>query len=166
MPTKNRQKSVDVLNAAVAGELTALHQYIYFHFHLEDMGYKPLADMFHRIAIEEMKHVERFAEHILYLKGEVVMKLQKPVEYIASDVAKMLAYSDGLETDTIAQYNEAVRICAEEGDNVTKRIFEEILAQEENHEDIFGTEEDNLKKFGNTLLALNAIESTKENAEG
>ncbi len=161
-----RQKSIDLLNAAVAGELTALHQYMYFHFHLEDMGYKPLADMFHKIAIDEMKHVELFAERILYLGGDVVMKLQKPVEYIKDDVAKMLEYSDGLETNTIAEYNEAAKVCAQEGDNVTKRIFEDVLAQEENHEDIFGTEGDNLGRFGNTLLALNAIETTKENAEG
>ena len=162
---KNRQKSIDVLNAAVAGELTALHQYMYFHFHLEDMGYKPLADVFHKIAIDEMRHVERLAEHILYLGGDVVMKLQKPVEYIAADVAKMLTYADSLENETIEMYNNAVRVCAEAGDNVTKRIFEELLTQEEKHEDIFGTESDNLGKFGNVLLALNAIESTKEEAE-
>lgn len=157
---------MEVLNAAVAGELTALHQYMYFHFHLEDMGYKPLADMFHRIAIDEMKHVERFAEHILYLGGDVTIKLAKPIEYISDDVSKMLAYADSLETGTIKEYNDAIRACSEEGDNVTKSIFEEILAQEEGHEDIFGTEQSNLAKFGNTLLALNAIEATKESAGG
>lgn len=164
MVAKNRQKSVEVLNRAVAAELTALHQYMYFHFHCEDMGLKPLADLFHKISIDEMKHVERFAEHILYLKGDVIMSFEKPVEYINGDVAKMLAYADVLETKTIADYNEFITICANEGDHVTKSIFEEILKQEERHEDIFNTEGDNLEKFGDTLLALNAIEFTKENA--
>jgi bacterioferritin len=166
MTVKNRQQSVEILQAAVMGELTAVHQYLYFHFHLEDMGYKPLADIFHRIAIDEMRHVERLAEHILYLGGEVKMEVMKPVEYISGDVKKMLAYSDALESETITQYNDAIRICSAEGDNVTKRIFEDLLAQEEGHEDIFGTEGDNLAKFGDTFLALNAIATTKENAEG
>lgn len=165
MIADNRKKSVEVLNRAVAEELTALHQYMYFHFHLEDMGYKPLADMFHRISIQEMIHVERFAEHILYLGGDVKIALGKPVEYIKDDVAKMLAYSDSLEQMTITHYNEYINICSEEGDHVTKRLFEEILEQEERHEDIFSTESDNLGKFGDTLLALNAIETTKESAE-
>ena len=165
MVAKNRQKSVDVLNRAVAEELTALHQYMYFHFHLEDMGYKPLADLFHKISIDEMRHVERLAEHILYLKGDVTMSFAKPVEYINGDVAKMLAYADELEKATIANYNEFISICAAEGDHVTKKIFEEILVQEENHEDIFDTEGSNLDRLGDTLLALNAIEFTKENAE-
>ena len=165
MVEKNRQKSVDVLNRAVAMELTAVHQYMYFHFHLEDMGYKPLANLFHKISIDEMRHVETLAEHILYLKGDVVMSFAKPVEYINGDVAKMLAYADALEKDTIEKYNEFIAECAAEKDNVTKTIFETILKMEEDHEDIFDTEFDNLDKFGDTLLALNAIEYTKENAQ-
>lgn len=161
-----RQKSIELLNAAVAGELTALHQYMYFHFHLEDMGLKPLADIFHKIAIDEMRHVEMLAEHLLYLGGDVTMKPLKPVEYVPGDVARMLAISDRLENDTIDQYNEAVRICAAEGDGVTKQIFDNLLAQEEKHEEIFGTEAANLGRYGDTLLALNAVESTKESAEG
>jgi bacterioferritin len=166
MTAKNRQKSIEVLNAAVAGELTALLQYMYFHFHLEDLGYKPLAEMFRKIAIQEMIHVEQFAERILYLGGEVIMKPDKITALIPHDVKKMLEYADSLETDTMAQYNEAVRICAEQGDSVTKRLFEEIVTMEEGHEDIFSTEGDNLDKMGDTLLALNAIEYTKENAGG
>ncbi|MDL2319535.1 bacterioferritin [Alistipes sp. OttesenSCG-928-B03] len=165
MVAENRKKSVDVLNRAVAEELTAVHQYMYFHFHCEDMGLKPLADLFHKISIDEMRHVETLAERIIYLKGDVTMSFAKPVEYINGDVAKMLAYADELEKNTIANYNEFIGICAAEGDHNTKRIFESILAQEEDHEDIFDTEGDNLHKYGDMLLALNAIEFTKGNGQ-
>ena len=161
----DRKKSIEVLNRAVSEELTAVMQYMYFHFHLENMGYKPLADLFHKIAIDEMRHAEDFAERILYLNGDVTMSLAKPVEYIHDDVAKILAYADVLEKTTVEHYNEYITVCEAEKDSGSKSLFEEILRREEEHEDIFGTEGDNLEKLGDTLLALNAIEYTKEQAE-
>ena len=67
------EKSIELLNKAVADELTAVHQYMYFHFRCDDMGYDLLAGLFRRTAIEEMMHIERIAERILFLKGEVEM---------------------------------------------------------------------------------------------
>ena len=32
------QKSVDLLNKAIADELLAVHQYMYFHFICDDLG--------------------------------------------------------------------------------------------------------------------------------
>ncbi len=70
-----RKKSIELLNKAVGEELTAVHQYMYFHFHCDDQGgYDLLANLFKRTAIEEMKHVEDLAERILFLKGEVKWK--------------------------------------------------------------------------------------------
>jgi bacterioferritin (cytochrome b1) len=64
----------------VADELAAVHQYMYFHFHLDDQGFAPLAKLFKRTAIAEMGHVEALAERILFLKGDVPMKAAAPVE--------------------------------------------------------------------------------------
>ena len=66
-----KQKSIELLNKAVSDELTAVHQYMYFHFHCDDQGYLLLAGLFKRTAIEEMLHIEKLAERILFLKGEV-----------------------------------------------------------------------------------------------
>jgi bacterioferritin len=43
---------------------------MYFHFHLDDQGFAPLAGLFKRTAIQEMGHVEALAERILFLKGD------------------------------------------------------------------------------------------------
>ena len=86
---KLKEKSIELLNRAVADELTAVHQYMYFHFHCDDMGYDTISSIFKRIAITEMMHVERLAERILFLKGEVEMKTSKGVQKI-TDVEKML----------------------------------------------------------------------------
>ena len=83
------KKSISLLNKAVADELAAVHQYMYFHFHCDDQGYDLLAGLFKRTAIEEMLHVEKLAERILFLKGEVEMKVAEEVQPI-QDVKKML----------------------------------------------------------------------------
>ncbi|MDL2299146.1 hypothetical protein LJC21_00365 [Bacteroides sp. OttesenSCG-928-E20] len=72
-----RERSIELLNKAVAEEMTAVHQYMYFHFRLDDMGYDFLANQFKRTAIVEMMHVEKLAERILFLKGEVELKTEK-----------------------------------------------------------------------------------------
>jgi len=69
------EKSIELLNKAAADELSAVHQYMYFHFHCDDQGFDLLAGLFRKTAIEEMMHVEKLAERILFLKGDVNMKL-------------------------------------------------------------------------------------------
>ena len=68
------EKSIVLLNKAVADEMTAVHQYMYFHFHCDDQGFDLLANLFKRTAIAEMLHVEQLAERILDLLGERLVK--------------------------------------------------------------------------------------------
>jgi bacterioferritin len=72
-------KSIELLNRAVGDELQAVHQYMYWHFHLDDQGFAPLASLLKRTAIMEMGHVEDLAERILFLKGDVRMTVPGPV---------------------------------------------------------------------------------------
>ena len=67
------KKSIELLNKAVADELSAVHQYMYFHFHCDDQGLDLLASIFKKTGIDEMKHVEKLAERILFLNGDVDM---------------------------------------------------------------------------------------------
>lgn len=41
-----KEKSIELLNKAVADELLAVHQYMYFHFRCDDMGYDLLSGLF------------------------------------------------------------------------------------------------------------------------
>ena len=93
---KKYERSIELLNNALAEENTASLQYMYFHFICEDKGYRPLAQYFKRTAIQEMKHAEEFAERILFLEGEVKMVLAKGVKHI-TEVPEMLDYARELE---------------------------------------------------------------------
>ena len=160
-----RDKSIELLNRAVADELTAVHQYMYFHFHCDDQGYDLLAGLFKATAIEEMLHTERLAERILFLKGEVEMVASVEVEKI-HDVEKMLVLSRRLEEESTQKYNQWANECGANADSVSKKLFEDLVADEERHYDQYDTELDNMEKFGERYLALQSIERSKSRAAG
>lgn len=155
-----KEKSIELLNLAVKDEMTAVHQYMYFHFHADDKGLDLLAGLFKKTAIDEMKHVEELAERILFLGGDVNMKEIDEVKDI-TDVKEMLATAKGMEEGSIADYNEWANACAQNNDIGTSKIFEELIYDEENHFDKFDNEMENLEKYGDNYLALQSIERSK-----
>ena len=155
-----KEKSIDLLNKAVADELSAVHQYMYFHFHCDDMGFDLLANLFRRTAIEEMMHIELIAERILFLKGEVEMLAAQEVKKI-HDVKKMLELAAAMETKSANDYNQWANECAQNADSVSKKLFEQLVGDEERHFDQYDVEMENLKKFGDSYLALQSIERSK-----
>lgn len=66
--SNKKQKSIDLLNKAIGDELSAINQYMYFHFHCDDQGFDLLGALFKKTAIEEMRHVETIADRILFFK--------------------------------------------------------------------------------------------------
>lgn len=160
-----KEKSIELLNKALADELSAVHQYMYFHFHCDDQGYDLLSNLFRRTAIEEMMHVEKLAERILFLKGNVVMKPAEEVNPI-HDVKKMLEIATAMETASAQDYNNFANECSKNADSATKKIFEALVDDEERHFDQYDKEMDNLVKFGDKYLALQSIERSKSIAMG
>ncbi len=159
------EKSVGLLNQAIADELGAVHQYMYFHFRCDDMGLDLLAGLFKRTAIEEMLHIERLAERTLFLKGEVELKATEEVKKIHG-VKEMLIAACGMEESTVVMYNRFANECSAHADSVSKKLFEELIVDEERHYDQFDTELGNLEQYGASYLALQSIERSKTIAAG
>jgi bacterioferritin len=154
------EKSVELLNKAIGDELSAIHQYMYFHFHCHDRGYQLLANLFEKTAIDEMRHVEKAAERILFLQGEVEMKPSESVEKIHK-VRDMLERAAVMEKQSAQEYNEWANECAANADSASKRVFEDLVLDEERHYDQFSTEMENFDELGDQYLALHSIEHTK-----
>lgn len=153
-------KSIELLNNAIAEELSAVHQYMYFHFHCDDQGYDLLAGLFKKTAIEEMMHIETLAERILFLKGEVEMEASEKVDKI-HDVKEMLEMAAALEEASARDYNLWANECSANADSVSKKLFETLVEDEERHYNQFDDEIENMKKFGDNYLALQSIERSK-----
>ena len=159
------ENSITLLNKAVADELSAVHQYMYFHFHCDDQGLDLLAALFKRTAVQEMMHIEVLAERILFLKGDVEMKAATAVKPIR-DVKKMVQLAAKMEEESAREYNLWANECGSNADSVSKKIFEDLVADEERHFDQYDTELENLKKFGENYLALQSIERSKAVSTG
>lgn len=159
------EKSVELLNKAVADEMSAVHQYMFFHFHCDDQGYDLLANLFKRTAIEEMLHIERLAERILFLKGDVLMEAADPVRKVTV-MKEMLEMACKMEQDSAGAYNKWANECSANADSVSKKLFEDLVVDEERHYDQYDTELDHLDKYGENYLALQSIERSKRTAMG
>ncbi|MFO7843429.1 MAG: bacterioferritin [Bacteroidales bacterium] len=155
-----KEKSIELLNKAIGDELSAVHQYMYFHFHCDDQGYDLLAGLFRRIAIEEMMHVEELAERVLFLGGEVEMEVSEQVQKI-HDVKGMLELAAKMEEGSVEDYNNWANECAQNADSGSKKLFEKLVEDEEGHFDNYDDEIENLSKYGDNYLALQSIERSK-----
>lgn len=154
------EKSIVLLNKAIADEITALHQYMYFHFHCDDQGYDLLAGLFKKTAIEEMIHVENLADRVLFLGGEIEMKASEDVKKV-TDVEEMLMMAKSMEEQSALDYNRWANECSENADSVSKKLFEQLVVDEERHYDQYDDEIENIKRFGKEYLALQSIERSK-----
>ena len=156
-------KSSALLNQSVADELQPVHQYMYFHMHLDDQGFAPLAALFKRTAITEMGHVEALAERILFLKGDVEMAAAAPVEKIVEPAA-MLAKARHMEESSALAYNQAALDCAAAADAASRQIFERLVGDEEGHFSEFDRQLENIQRFGPSYLALQSFDKTPPTA--
>jgi bacterioferritin len=159
------EKSIELLNRSVADELAAVHQYMYFHFHCDDQGYDLLAGLFLKTAIEEMGHIELLAERVLFLKGEVEMVAAHEVKKI-HDVKEMLETARAMEEQSIRDYNTFANECAANADSASRKIFEQLVGDEERHYSNYDTEFENISKFGERYLALQSIERSRNISAG
>lgn len=152
------EKSIELLQKAVADELSAVHQYMYFHFHCDDQGLDLLAGLFRRTAIEEMMHIERLAERILFLKGDVEIKpSQEPVR--VREVRQMLDKARHMEEESIRDYNESAAACG--SDSNTRKLFESLVMDEERHFRQYDDENSNIARYGDSYLAQQSMERSR-----
>jgi bacterioferritin len=84
-----------------------------------------------------MKHAEAIGERLDYLGGKLTTKPTPIV--VGKTVREMLQIDKKAEEDAIKLYKEIIALAAKENDIVTKRLFEEILAAEEEHHNQFST---------------------------
>jgi bacterioferritin len=122
---------MDKLNSAIARELQVSVQYIWQHVMATGLKAEPVKEVFKKIAITEMKHAEEVAERLDYLGGRPTTK---PSPIIIGDSLKEMIENDKKsEEEAIALYREIIELADKEKDYTTKRLFEQILSEEEEH---------------------------------
>lgn len=131
---KGNRELVDALNNLLAGELTAINQYMVHAEMCEDWGYARLSDNFKKRSITEMRHAEKLIERILFLEGTPVVSNLNDIR-IGKAVPQQIDNDHKLEMDTVRDYNEAIVLAGTVLDYATRDVLEGILRDEDRHVD-------------------------------
>jgi bacterioferritin len=133
-------------------ELQAIHQYMNQHYNLDDMDYGELAGKMKLIAIDEMRHAEAFAERVKELGGEPTTELAGKVQK-GQKVEAVFPFDANLEDFTIDTYNAFLRVCRDNGDSMSVKLFEEIIDDEQLHFNYFANIGQHIEQLGAVYLA-------------
>jgi bacterioferritin len=131
---KGDAKVIEVLNAVLTAELTAVNQYFIHHKMCANWGYPRLAHKKREESIDEMKDADAVIGRILYLDGIPNMQRLNPVQ-VGEDPVEQHRLDLALETEAIKRLNDGIALCREKGDNGTRELLEGILKGEESSAD-------------------------------
>jgi bacterioferritin len=128
---------MQMLNQAIAMELQVSIQYMWQHVSVRGINSETVGGVVKGISITEMKHAEKIAERLDYLGGVPTTK-PNPIE-VGSTSKEILTLDKKAEEGAIKFYKEVIAQAAKEGDVVTRKLFEDILSDEEGHHNTFST---------------------------
>jgi bacterioferritin len=130
---------IGLLNEQLTAELTAINQYFLHAKMQENWGYVRLAKYTRDESFDEMKHAERLTDRILFLEG--LPNYQKiGTLRIGQTVVEQLKADLQVELEAVARLRPGIELMRSRGDVTSARIFEDILADEEEHIDHLETE--------------------------
>ena len=155
---KSNDKLMQTLNGLLAGELTAINQYVVHAEMAENWGYGKLKKSVGARSMTEMKHAEKLIERILFLEGTPIVGGLNKI-HIGADVPQQCANDLASEMTTVANYNSAIKLALDVGDNATREILEGILKDEDGHVNEIEEKLDQIKQMGvQHFLAIQAGE--------
>jgi bacterioferritin len=125
----------ELLNKAIAREIQVSIQYMWQHVQWRGVKGFAVQDELKKIAVTEMKHAEAIAERLFYLGGKPTTK-PEPI-FVGETLKEMIEQDRKDEEGAIQLYKQTIEVAKNEGDETTKRLFRQILSDEEEHHDTF-----------------------------
>ena len=136
----DRKEIIRLLNESLATELVCVLRYKRHYFMASGLKAAVAADEFLEHATQEAEHADKLAERIVQLGGEPefnpdLLSKNSHAQYVAGKDLKEMVYEDLVaERIAVDSYREIIQYSGDK-DPTTRRIFEDILAQEEEHAD-------------------------------
>ena len=148
---------IELLNEQLTSELTAINQYFLHAKMQENWGLTILARHTRAESLDEMRHADILTDRILFLEG--LPNYQKLLALrIGQTVREQFEADMAIEVEVVDRLRPAIGYCEEVGDHTSKRLFEEILADEEHHIDYLETQISLLDGIGEQLYLAGQIE--------
>jgi bacterioferritin len=147
----DRDTVLRLLNEALATEIVCVLRYKRHYYTASGIHAGAVAEEFLEHAQEEQGHADRISERIVQLGGEPDLDPEgltgrSHSEYVEGEgLIEMLREDLVAERIAIESYTEMIRFVGE-GDPTTRRLLEDILANEEEHADELRTLLESLSK--------------------
>jgi bacterioferritin len=146
---------IAALNEQLTAELTAINQYFLHAKMQENWGFTRLAKHTRDESIDEMRHAERLTDRILFLDGLPNYQKLNPLR-IGQTIFEQLRADLEIEREAVARLRPGIELMRSRGDVTSARIFEDILADEEQHIDYLETELSLVESLGEQLYLQRA----------
>ena len=131
---KGNEKLLTVFNSLLAHELTVINQYMVHSEMCANWGYSKLHAAIRKQAMDEMLHAEWFIERIIFFEGLPTVSKLNPMK-IGKTVSEMISNDDDTELKVVSEYNDAIKLAREVGDQGSVDLLTKILKMEEGHVD-------------------------------
>ena len=141
---------ISLLNEQLTAELTAINQYFLHAKMQEHWGFTGLAKHTRAESFDEMRHAELLTDRILFLEALPNYQRLDPLR-IGQTVPEQLRSDLVVEMEAVGRLRPGAELMRARGDITSARIFEQILADEEEHVDYLETELDLIEKLGEPL---------------
>jgi len=125
----DNKKIVEILNKIRVEELTAIMQYSQHHYLAKGINSPVVSEIFKKLSMVEMKHAYAIAERITALGGAPTMKIDQ-VD-VPEKLEDMIRVNYKVEKGAIKAFKGYIKDVSD--DPTTRRMLEDILADEEDH---------------------------------
>ncbi len=136
----NRENVINILNEALATEIVCTLRYKSHYFRAEGISASVAAEEFLEHAEQEQQHADWLAERIVQLGGKPNFNPEgllsrSHAEFVEGENLREMIVEDLIaERIAIDSYREVAKYLGDQ-DPTSRRIMEDILAQEEEHAD-------------------------------
>jgi bacterioferritin len=127
---KGDKKIIDILNELLAGELTAVDQYLIHGEMYADMGLGELADKAIHESEHERQHARALIQRILFLEGKPNLAKRDALK-IGKTVPDMLKADLALEYEVVDDLKKAIAACEAAQDYVSRDMLQVQLEDTE-----------------------------------
>jgi bacterioferritin len=130
MVVKGNDKVIQALNGLLSFELAAMDQYFIHARMYDDWGLEKLRDRIDHEFDDEKRHASALIERMLFLEGVPDLVTREPLQ-IGKNVPEMLQSDLNVELAVGAALKDAIALCEDENDYVTREILEQLLEDTE-----------------------------------